>query len=62
MDPVPHAIAPLLHGSKGGKRHVTGQRWEEPSRSAPIPIDLRARHFRGSVRIADKPGVAHLRA
>ena len=27
---VPHVIAPMLLGSKGEKRRVTGQRWEEP--------------------------------
>src|SRR5450432_820295 len=39
MGLVPHVIAPLLPGSKGEKEHVTGQRWEEPERSSPIPTD-----------------------
>jgi hypothetical protein len=37
MQLVPHAIAPMLLGSKGEKRRVTGHRWEEPNRSPPIP-------------------------
>ena len=39
---VPHVIAPLLPGSKGGKRHVTGHRWEEPVYSPPIPKKLKS--------------------
>jgi len=47
MGVVPHAIAPLLHGPKGGKRHVKGQRWEEPSRSPPIPNETQSAKVEG---------------
>ena len=49
---VPHVIAPMLLGSKGEKRRVTGQRWEEPDSQPSIPTSRQTYSKSGYVRVA----------